>query len=194
MKRFIDAWHATGATATVVLLLDDDDVPKYAAIEMPKSWITITAPRVPIAHRLQWAFDYTPGEQYYGFLADDLLPRTAEWDQLLIAAARDDGVAFAKDSIYNGSFATHPVIGGGLVRRVGWLSLPGLHHLYVDAAWTEIGKRLGVFRYLPDVIVDHLHFSNGKATYDKTYQDHNKFADVDRRLFENWKKEYQCAS
>jgi len=194
LKRFIDAWHATGATAIVVLLLDDDDVPKYAAIEMPKSWITITAPRIPIAHRLQWAFDYTPGERYYGFLADDLLPRTEGWDQKLIEAAGDDGVAFGKDSIYNGSFASHPVVAGELVRRVGWLSLVGLQHLYVDAVWTEIGRQLGTLRYLPDVVVEHLHFSNQKAELDKTYNDHFKYSDGDKRVFEAWKKEYRCAS
>jgi len=194
LKRFIDAWHTTGATAVVVLLLDEDDAPRYEAIEKPDSWLVSIGPRQPIAHRQQWVFEWARDEPYYGLLGDDLLPRTEGWDQKLIEAAGDDGVAFGKDSIYNGSFASHPVVAGELVRRIGWLSLTGLQHLYVDAVWTEIGRQLGTLRYLPDVVVEHLHFSNQKAELDKTYNDHFKYSDGDKRVFEAWKKEYRCAS
>lgn len=173
------------------LLLDDDDMHRYISVDLPKHWIPFIAPRAPIAHRLQQIFEQFPNESYYGLLGDDLVPRTEGWDVKLIEVAGSDGVAFAKDSIYNGSFASHPVIGGDLVREIGWLSLPGLDHLYVDAVWTEIGRRRGVLRYVGDVTVEHMHFSNSKAAYDQTYRDHARYADSDKRKFEIWKK--SCA-
>jgi hypothetical protein len=46
---------------------------------------------------------------------------------------------------------------------------PNLTHLYVDNFWKDLGQLAGCIRYLPDVVVEHLHPVAGKAAWDEGY-------------------------
>jgi len=187
LLRFFDAFARTGATTAGLVVLDHDDplLDGYRAVTLPPGWSLILEPKHETLGALQNSvFDRWPHNDWYGLIADDVVPVTDQWDTALIKAAGSDGVAFPHDSINGGAQFTHGVIGGDLVREMGWLILPGLDRVYGDNVWTEIGKKRGVLRYCPDVKLNHLHFSNGKAPMDNTYR--KTRVDKDREIYENW--------
>ena len=76
-----------------------------------------------------------------------------------------------------------------MYKRLGWIALPALRHLFCDNVWRELGKATN-FVYLPDVKLTHLHRWNKSAPDDKTYQeanDKNKRA-IDKEAFDLWRK------
>ncbi len=179
--RFIKAYDETKATTPVWLRLDKDDPnPGY----IHENWIVEIGPRLPLSEIYNEAFRLYPDSPWYGFIADDVVPKTLYWDRLLINAAGIDGMAVPS----GGEGTPHFVLGGDLVRSVGWLSLPGLDRLYIDTVWENIAKKRNVLRYVPNVILEHRHFSNGKALFDRTYRKEKKAED--KLIYQTWKEEH----
>lgn len=75
-----------------------------------------------------------------------------------------------------------------IVRTLGWMAPPTLEHLYIDNAWKTLGKGMGRLRYLPDVILEHMHPAAGKAEMDGTYHQANSGAQDqrDHAAFDAW--------
>ena len=94
------------------------------------------------------------------------------------------GIAHCWNGIGNERLASQPVIGGDLVRRWGWFIYPGLSRCYGDDIITASGKALGCITYLPDVQLEAMHWSNGKAPRDEgyVYPDHEQ----DKAIYEAW--------
>lgn len=193
LKRFVEACERTrawGWPCRVRVDADDPALPGYHALALPP-WFTLrVGPRISNAPSLNEQFAAEPSWSFYGVLADDVVPETVGWDRALIVAAGRDGVAFANDGIQGSKIATHPVLGGDFVRSLGFIALPGLKRLYADNVWTEIAKDRGVLRYVPDVSVRHLHFSNG-APMDETYK--KPEGDADRAIYERWQATREVA-
>lgn len=188
--RLMEAFEKTGATTPVWLRFDDDDPqPEYGY----EGWVVEIGPRLPLSEIYAEAYRKYPYLPWYGFIADDVVPTTPEWDKLLIAAAGQDGMAFGDDGINGSKHATHFVLGGNLVRSIGWLSLPGLARIYIDNVWNEIAKRLGVLRYMPNIMLRHHHFSNHLALFDATYKKSAEIKENDKRIYEAWKQHFQPA-
>jgi len=172
----------------VMLALDFDDpmLGGYHDLDLPKGWGTMTCGHGPLSELYNCFFATYPSLDWYGFLADDVLPSAPDWDRKLIAAAGRDGLAFGDDGINGEKHAPHFVLGGDLVREFGWLALPGLDRIYIDTVWNDIARDRGVMRYLPDVKMPHLHFSNRRALMDVTYRKQNKARD--RAIYEEWRR------
>ena len=175
--RFLQAYENTGATTQVLLRIDDDDSGYDVSHD---NWIVEIGPRLPLSslyndiyqrHQCQW----------FGFVADDVVPETRGWDARLIDVAGRDGMAVPS----GGQGTPHFVLGADLVDSMGWLCLPGLHRLYIDTVWNDIALQRGVLRRVPEVVLSHHHFSNGKALMDATYRKPNR--DEDRKTYENWR-------
>ena len=189
LRRFLEAYKACCSTASVYLIFDEDDpcLDEYQQIETPLNWHESVMPssNQGILEKVNYIFRAIDNRPWYGLLGDDNVPVTFEWDKRLIETAGNDGVAWPNDGIRKGDFGTLLVIGGDLVREMGWLAPPGMKHLYVDTLWTEIGRSRGKAYYLEDTWVPHYHFSNGKAPMDDTYQRHAGFAENDRKIYES---------
>src|SRR6185295_2446462 len=76
-----------------------------------------------------------------------------------------------------------------LVKTLGWLALPSTSHQWADDGWKMLGQRSGLLRFIPDVIVEHMHPGVGKADWDDTYR--QVFNDIRARRdfegFEAWR-------
>jgi hypothetical protein len=187
LLRFFDAFAKTQADTAGLVILDHDDpaLNGYRAVILPPGWSLILEHRHQTLGSLQNSvFNRWPNNEWYGLIADDVVPLTDYWDKELVKAAGSNGVSYPHDSINGGTQFTHGVIGGDLVREMGWLILPGLDRLYGDNVWTEIGNKRGVLEYCPQVKFDHLHFSNGKAEMDETYR--KTQTDEDRKIYTDW--------
>jgi len=165
------AYRYTDASAPVMLYLDTDDpsLNDYALIDMPPTWterVYDRAPYNPLWHILNNHYSDFPNEPYYGVINDDMIPRTYHWDQELINTAGADHIAYSDDMLQGQRMCTFPVIGGDLVRRVGRLVFDGVN---LDTSWMLLGFKHGLLRYRPDVRLEHMHYMNGKAPFDDTY-------------------------
>lgn len=193
LRRLIDACDKTGASTPVELCLDVDDecLPQYQAVWMQPMWYIVTEQRKGLSDVYNNAYLRHPHEPWYGFIADDVVPLTMGWDTRLIEVAGRDGMAVPAGG-HDPNGAPHFVLGGDLVRSMGWLSLPGLDRLYIDTVWQRIAEARGVLIRVPDVILEHRHFSNGKAMIDETYRKHHK--EQDKLIYNNWSKQNGCPS
>lgn len=186
LLRLIDAWTTTGASTSCELCIDFDD-PFRNQIETMKTpgWGLFIGRRGPLSALYNNAYERHPSEPWYGFIADDVVPITKDWDIRLIEAAGSDGMAVPAGGETTGG-CPHFVLGGDLVRSVGWLSLPGLDRIYIDTVWCDIAKDRGVYREVPNVKLEHMHFSNGKAPIDETYRKYRK--SQDKLIYNNWRQ------
>ena len=187
ISRLVDAWILTGASTPVELCLDLNDpcLRQYLSMPLPSGWSVVTGERDGLSRVYNDAFARHPEESWHGFIADDVVPLTDSWDVKLIEAAGRDGMAVPAGG-HDPNGAPHFVLGGDLVRSMGWLCLPGLDRLYIDTAWQRIAEERGVLRRVPDVVLEHRHFSNKRARIDATYLKHRKTQD--KLIYDNWRQ------
>lgn len=181
-------------TTPAVVRLDSDDemLGAYMELERPKDWAFTVARRGPLSAVYNGGFRAMPDMDWYGFLADDVVPETPGFDRLLIDAAGFDGMAYGDDGINGDGLGTHFVLGGDLVRSCGFLSLPGLERLFIDTAWNDIANDRGRKVYLHHVKMTHHHFSNGRALMDATYRKPGR--DTDRAIYDTFSQHRKEAS
>lgn len=123
-----------------------------------------------------------------GNLGDDHLARTPGWDRLVLDALAEPGIAYGRDGIQDEHLPTAPFISASIVLALGWFALPSCHHLYIDDCWRELGTALGRLRYLPDVLIEHMHPAVHKGAWDEGYERANNAAMVerDRAAYNEW--------
>lgn len=195
------AFAETGATARLVFALDADDPtePSYARAHdaYPATTVHVApAPNPPtMVDALNRVADLYAGEAYaIGFMGDDNRPRTSGWDHRYVDALRQlgTGIVYGDDLLQHERLPTQAALTADIVRVLGHMAPPQLKHLFVDNYWKALGEAAGCLRYLPDVVVEHLHPLAGKAEWDAGYRRANSpakyqadMAALDRYLAEN---------
>jgi hypothetical protein len=189
-----DAWTATQATADLIVAVDDDDPtcgeyfdvvashPRFDLVVGPRLGMVGSLNKVAVAHC----------EMYdaVGFMGDDHLPRTAQWDQRVCEALAEigTGIVYGDDLLQGERLPTAAFMTSDIIRTLGWMSPPGLRHLYVDNAWRSLGCALEALRYLPDVVIEHMHPVAGKAESDAGYEAVNasEVWQLDKAEYRRW--------
>lgn len=166
-----------------ILALDEDDAANYAGVELPANWSKRVSPRSYCTDKLNEVFAELPDEPFYGFVMDDTVPLTPKWDVLLAEKAGPRGIAWSDDCL-PGKRPSAVVLGGDLVRALGWVAEPTIKHFYADNVWETMAKDLGAAGRCPEIKIAHLHFSSG-APFDKTYEERPSAAD-DALRFRQW--------
>lgn len=105
------------------------------------------------------------------FMGDDHRPRTIGWDERYLAAMRElgTGIVYGDDLLQHERIPTQVAMTANIVRTLGFMAPPTLTHLFVDNYWRDLGEGAGCLRYLPDVVVEHVHPFAGKAAMDEGY-------------------------
>lgn len=121
------------------------------------------------------------------FLGDDHRPRTPGWDAAYLSAlnAMGAGIVYGDDLLQHEFVPTQCAMSADIIRRLGWMAHPGLKHMYVDTLWRDMADVAGKRAYLPDVVVEHLHYINGKSVEDEHYKRVNDRSvyEADERVF-----------
>lgn len=179
VDRLYSALQATATRADLIVAVDNDDrhLPGYREIHARhnRGFALGVGPRLRLVGTLN-VTALAVEHRYVGFMGDDHMPRTKGWDQRYIEALDDigpGGMVFGNDMIQGPNLPTHIVMDRRLVDALGFMAPAALQHLYVDNFWFDLGHALGTLRYLPDVIVEHLHPIAGHAEWDTTYTDSN---------------------
>lgn len=125
------------------------------------------------------AVEEAPWYKYIGFMGDDHRPRTQGWDQAVIEALEDHNVVYGNDLLQGEKLPTAVFLRSEIVQKLGYMAPPALVHLYLDNFWLDLGQATSI-KYLPDVIIEHLHPFAGKAEWSESYQEVNDQALYDR--------------
>ena len=104
-----------------------------------------------------------------GNLGDDHVARTEGWDRIVAEALATPGVAYGDDLLQGEALPTAPFISAEVVLALGYYALPDLEHMFIDNVWRDVGAQTGTLRYLPSVVIEHVHPAVGKATWDEGY-------------------------
>lgn len=178
------AFGETCTAATQLLLIVDDDdttLDDYVAEATPvvdghyPVSIGVMEDSQGMVHALNSAavslLSRPPVPFAVGFLGDDHRPRTRGWDEAYLAALRElgTGIVYGNDGFQGESLPTQCAMTSDIVATLGAMAPPTLKHLWIDNYWLDLGKGAGCIRYLPDVIVEHMHPAAGKATFDEGY-------------------------
>lgn len=170
IERFIETYKETGAILPVTLLINYDERVLYDKIILPKNfYIKEFSNKNSAAECVNQFFRENLDFDYYGILADDVIPETDNWDIKMKEACGLEKLAWADDGIQGENLPTHPFIGGNLLRKIGFTAPPHVRHCYVDNFWKLVANVLGRGVYLPDIKLTHHHFLRG-AEMDDTYK------------------------
>lgn len=115
-------------------------------------------------------------QRYVAFMGDDHLPRTEGWDKRFLDELDQvgpGGIVYGNDKIQGPNLPTHVCMDRRIVDVLGFMAPPALTHLYADNFWMDLGNALGTLRYLPDVVIEHMHPLSGQGAWDDTYADCN---------------------
>jgi hypothetical protein len=195
-SRLARAFAETGATADLVFGVDLDDedgnLAGYLTAAACYDGASVDARgRTTMAGTLnaiaaELAMEYGA----LGFMGDDHLPRTKDWDQHVVRALQArPGLAYGDDLVHGRGLSTHIFMSSSVVMALGYMSPPAMGHLFIDNFWTELGTRARCLTYLPDVVVEHMHPLVGKAERDEGYARVNapETWRRDEEAYEEWK-------
>lgn len=193
------ACQKTCTADTILLVVVDQDDPTLPQYQAPAgttvffAWGPASAGHVgAINYGAEQALaEFRP--YAVGKLDDDHRPRTRGWDSAYLAALHElgTGIVYGNDLFQGRNLPTQPAMTSDIVRALGYMGPPALRHLYVDNYWRDLGGQAGRLRYLPDVVIEHLHPLAGKADWDDGYRrvnDHDMYT-ADSRAYEAYVKE-----
>ena len=131
-----------------------------------------------------------PTVEAIGFMGDDHRPRTPGWDATYVATLREMGVGivYGDDKLQSEALPTQCAMSASIVRALGWMCPPVLRHLWIDNFWLDLGRGADCLRYLPDVLVEHMHPYVDKGVMDAGYERVNslEMIDHDRDAYEQY--------
>lgn len=168
--------------------INGGDIGGYNALRVPPGWkVTRRAENVGMRGALNEVFARYPDEPFYGFLSDDSLVRSRGWSDPIVKAAGSTGFANSGDG-WQAASRMHGavVMGGDLVRALGWWAPPEGGHCYLDNAWEKIARALDNWTHVPQILVEHLHPGKGNAEFDATYADAYSSHKDDKKSFMLW--------
>lgn len=172
-KEVFEAIKNTSSEVDILFGLDEDDESKYERIVDPIVKYEVN-PRIRMLPTLNaLALKYSEEYKYIGFMGDDHRPRTEGWDKIFIERLGDLGITYGDDLIQSEKMCTAVVMTANIIKNLGYMSPTGLIHLIADIFWKELGESTSILSYIPEVIIEHLHFTVGKAEKDGIYEEVN---------------------
>ena len=167
-----------------VLVCMDNDDPVRGWVQLPH----VTCLRGPHLSFCQWVNAGVKAflHDYYVFAwgADDVRYTTPGWDELVLQHLTEkDQMIYGPDGIQDEKLPTHPFIGCGVPRALGYLIQPNLKHYFADNWVQRLGARTGKLKYVPELVIQHQHHSRNPTKIDLVYQEAEKHYQHDVTAF-----------
>lgn len=168
---------------------------------LPNKWRVIYHPEnVGCLAALNHIFELEKDAAFFGFLSDDeilLEDSPPDWDKRLIEAAGNWNAAHGWETVNDGKrLQGYVVLGGDLVRAVGYLAVKECRHNFgFDSMWEWLlgarhfgGGGAGKITLVPEVRVEHRHASWRTAPDDDCYKLGYSTFEEDRKRFVDWQR------
>jgi glycosyltransferase involved in cell wall biosynthesis len=176
-ERLAQAFKDTNTEADLYIVIDNDD-PKWNEYAKSENYKKLPADNKTggCAKSLNtgavYLLDITKFPLYdcFVFMGDDHIPRTQGWDKAFIQAlGQNTGIVYGDDLLQGANLPTAFGMSRDLVNELRGMTFPGCVHLFFDNFVKQLGLDLEYLKYLPDVIIEHLHPVAGKAEMDEGY-------------------------
>lgn len=173
-RELLEAIDATAERPVRVYLGVDCDDPTLAGYRDacgPFATVEVCGgPRRPLA---RWLDDLSAravsdGHSIIGFMGDDHRPRTGGWDDL-VQQRSAGGMVYGRDGLQDERLPTWCFWSADVIRALGFFCPPTLEHMYLDDFWLALARGIGRCVYVPELMVEHMHPSIGKADTDEGY-------------------------
>ena len=196
LDGLVQAWReTTSGDADLVVALDDDD-PQLYQYNAHRVAMVAVGPRQSF---VEWTNEIAVGNtdryRFVGTMGDDHRPRTPRWDELLCSSLDSigSGVAYGDDRASLPVVPSAAIVSSDIVARLGFLLPPVLAHHNSEAFLQALGADLGRAVFVPEVVVEHVHYTTGRASIDHTYLERANDIDADREHYhafmaEEWPK------
>lgn len=167
-----------------IVAIDDDQTEMYRGITLPDNWSIDVSKRERAVKRTNDAFNKYPYCGWYGLITDDVFPHTSGWDSEMPNRTPAWGMSWVLDKVNGRPICV--VMGGELVRSLGFLLCPVVKHFYADDAQELMATELINPVICDDIVMTHMHFTRELSSHDETYRDRPSSAD-DKIFFSHWK-------
>ena len=172
-QKCLDSFKQMSHISDFLLIIDEDEKDLYPKIE------GVTTIVMPASYGTTWCAKtnyFVEKKLYQGYetftwIDDDCVVETDAWDLTLYLPlkVKGYGVAWGEDGIQHGRVPTKGMATTNLLDLIGFFSIPGTIHLYVDDFWKRIAEDIQSAHYAPQVSMPHYHWVNKKAEMDATY-------------------------
>ncbi len=176
VRELAAAFAVTCTAGTKLVFAFDDDDPSHLEVALPEldgsryigrhtSMVEALNSAVSVALGLHRPFAV-------GFMGDDHRPRTRGWDEAYLDALHGlrTGIVYGNDLFQGERLPTQVAMTADIVRLLGFMAPATLGHMYVDNFWRDLGVGARCLRYLPDVVVEHMHPVAGKADWSEGHK------------------------
>jgi hypothetical protein len=191
VARFIESFDKTTDHADLLFVTDGDD-DSYEGFDWKGHTAMAMTPRGCVSEKLNYAAQQMVDSYDQLFcVGDDNVFVTEHWDTKLLKVLKTDlggsGLVYPNDK-RRSDVPENWLVSTDVVREVGWFCNPILKQYYTDNSWSVLCKRADMIRYVPDVIVEHKHYSmDPDAVHDEVYMEPEQlFGEQDRINFGLW--------
>lgn len=160
------------------LYVDSDDEVTLSFLENVKNYTSLNIRAVienhntrPLSDTYNVLFENSGVDIMMQF-GDDTIMRTSGWDVMIDSAFAqfEDRIAlvYGRDGIHNEGFAPHYALHRNWIETVGYASPPYFTADWSDTWMFEIAKAINRNIFLPDLLIEHMHWTQGKSEIDET--------------------------
>jgi len=187
----IKAFDDTKTESDLIVIVDDNEPEMDAYLQLGCDIFVVEKRGKGMAKPLNFAAKHFAHKyRHFAFLGDDHRPRTKNWDVAFINALDklETGLVYGNDLLQGENLATAIAMTGDIVNALGGMVPPEMIHLYLDNFWMRLGNDLNSLRYMPEIIIEHLHPIAGKAKWDQGYKDVNaeEVYSADKKAFDDY--------
>jgi hypothetical protein len=189
LKSFVET---TSLDTTDILFITDGDDDSYENMDWGVADHAVIDPRESLTGKLNRTADIC-AEQYnvLMFVGDDHVFVTPGWDDIMLReldSMGGTGMLYPDDK-RRVDVPEIIMISSDIVKTLGHFAEPSLKHYYLDNSWAEIGKRTGLIKFCPDVVIEHHHYSvDDTVERDKTYVEaENAWGSSDLVVYHEWR-------
>ncbi len=191
ISALLASFRETCTASTLLVVAIDDDDPRYGEYMSFEPGVVLhvtPGPSTMVRTLNDAALRFSGAAPAIAFMGDDHRPRTVGWDRAYLDALTEmkTGIVYGNDLFQHEAIPTQAAMTTDIVRTLLHMAPPTLTHLFVDNYWKDLGTRAGCLRYLPHVVVEHVHPFAGKAELDAGYhrvnapsmyaRDHSEYA------------------
>jgi len=176
IAELIKSLDETETESDLIVIVDSDEPQMDAYLELGCDVLMVEKNGKGMAKPLNFAANYFRDKyRHFAFLGDDHRPRTKNWDTIFINALDELGIGlvYGDDLLQGQNLATAVAMSGEIVKELNGMVPQDMIHLYLDNFWMTLGKDLNALRYIPEVVLEHLHPVAGKAEWTEQYREVN---------------------
>jgi hypothetical protein len=190
-ERMLESFSETASEDTDILFISDpDDQDTYEGMDWGHALHAVMDPRGSFITKLNHGWEAFPGYDAYMAAGDSNVFITPGWDVILLKALGDLGCGWVyPENKRRNDVPEMWLASAGITGELGWLAPPEVGMYYGDNIISDLGRRSGLLRYVPEAVIEHRHYSVFPETgYDETYRvAETTWGKRDLAAFQEWR-------